>query len=81
MILLLSLFVVEVLPKSFSVRNAEMVARLVVPPINFASTIVSPFFTVAEANPSLVWCPCAEGDGMVPVVDYGSLPPMPWTVH
>lgn len=38
----LTLFFVELLPKSFGVTNAETVARLMVPPVNVVSTIVSP---------------------------------------
>jgi len=36
----LTLFFVELLPKSFGVTNAEVVARLMVPPVNIVSTIV-----------------------------------------
>jgi CBS domain containing-hemolysin-like protein len=39
---LLTLFFVELLPKSIGVSNAEMVARKLVPPINFLAHIVSP---------------------------------------
>ena len=38
----LTLFFVELLPKSLGVTNAEVVARLMVPPVNIVSTIVSP---------------------------------------
>lgn len=38
----LTLFFVELLPKSLGVINAESVARLMVPPVNVVSTIVSP---------------------------------------
>jgi CBS domain containing-hemolysin-like protein len=38
----LTLFFVELLPKSFGVTNAELVARVMVPPVNIISTIVSP---------------------------------------
>lgn len=38
----LTLFFVELIPKSLGVTNAETVARVMVPPINLASTIVSP---------------------------------------
>lgn len=38
----LTLFFVELLPKSFGVTNAEKVARLMVPPVNVVSSIVSP---------------------------------------
>jgi putative hemolysin len=38
----LTLFFVELLPKSIGVTNAEGVARAMVPPINVMSTIVSP---------------------------------------
>ena len=38
----ITLFFVELLPKSIGVTNAEKVARLMVPPINTLSTIVSP---------------------------------------
>jgi CBS domain containing-hemolysin-like protein len=38
----LTLFFVELLPKSLGVTNAETVARMMVPPINVLSTIVSP---------------------------------------
>jgi CBS domain containing-hemolysin-like protein len=38
----LTLFFVELLPKSLGVTNAETVARLMVPPVNVVSTIVSP---------------------------------------
>lgn len=38
----LTLFFVELLPKSLGVTNAEVVARLMVPPVNVASAIVSP---------------------------------------
>lgn len=38
----LTLFFVELLPKSLGVVNAEMVARVMVPPINMLSTVVSP---------------------------------------
>jgi len=38
----LTLFFVELLPKSIGVQNAERVARLMVPPINLMSAIVSP---------------------------------------
>ena len=38
----LTLFFVELLPKSIGVTNAEMVARYMVPPVNMLSTIVSP---------------------------------------
>jgi len=38
----LTLFFVELLPKSFGVTNAELVARVMVPPVNVISTIVSP---------------------------------------
>jgi len=37
-----TLFFVELLPKSIGVTNAELVARLMVPPINLISTVVSP---------------------------------------
>jgi len=37
-----TLFFVELLPKSIGVTNAESVARLMVPPINLISTVVSP---------------------------------------
>jgi CBS domain containing-hemolysin-like protein len=37
-----TLFFVELLPKSIGVTNAERVARLMVPPINIISTVVSP---------------------------------------
>jgi len=37
-----TLFFVELLPKSIGVTNAERVARLMVPPINLISTVVSP---------------------------------------
>uniref|UniRef100_A0A7S4S0X6 CNNM transmembrane domain-containing protein n=1 Tax=Ditylum brightwellii TaxID=49249 RepID=A0A7S4S0X6_9STRA len=37
-----TLFFVELLPKSIGVSNAEMVARLMVPPVNILSTVVSP---------------------------------------
>jgi CBS domain containing-hemolysin-like protein len=38
----LTLFFVELLPKSLGVTNAETVARLIVPPVNILSTVVSP---------------------------------------
>lgn len=38
----LTLFFVELLPKSVGVNNAESVARLMVPPVNVISTVVSP---------------------------------------
>lgn len=38
----LTLFFVELLPKSIGVTNAEKVARLMVPPVNIVSAIVSP---------------------------------------
>ena len=38
----ITLFFVELLPKSLGVANAEKVARLVVPPLNVLSVIVSP---------------------------------------
>lgn len=38
----LTLFFVELLPKSIGVTNAEKVARLMVPPVNIISAIVSP---------------------------------------
>ena len=38
----LTLYFVELLPKSLGVVNAEVVARLTIPPINILSTIVSP---------------------------------------
>ena len=38
----LTLYFVELLPKSLGVVNAEVVARLTIPPINVLSTIVSP---------------------------------------
>jgi CBS domain containing-hemolysin-like protein len=38
----LTLFFVELLPKSVGVTNAEVVARFMVPPINIMSAIVSP---------------------------------------
>lgn len=38
----ITLFFVELLPKSIGVTNAERVARLMVPPINLMSTVVSP---------------------------------------
>lgn len=37
-----TLFFVELLPKSIGVTNAEKVARIMVPPINIISTVVSP---------------------------------------
>jgi putative hemolysin len=37
-----TLFFVELLPKNIGVTNAETVARLMVPPINLVSTVVSP---------------------------------------
>eukprot|EP00560_Eucampia_antarctica_P006280 CAMPEP_0197824744 /NCGR_PEP_ID=MMETSP1437-20131217/1962_1 /TAXON_ID=49252 ORGANISM="Eucampia antarctica, Strain CCMP1452" /NCGR_SAMPLE_ID=MMETSP1437 /ASSEMBLY_ACC=CAM_ASM_001096 /LENGTH=696 /DNA_ID=CAMNT_0043424495 /DNA_START=248 /DNA_END=2338 /DNA_ORIENTATION=- len=37
-----TLFFVELLPKNIGVTNAETVARLMVPPINMVSTVVSP---------------------------------------
>lgn len=38
----LTLFFVELLPKSLGVVNAEVVARLIVPPVNIISAVVSP---------------------------------------
>lgn len=38
----LTLFFVELLPKSLGVTNAETVARFMVPPVNVASKVVSP---------------------------------------
>jgi CBS domain containing-hemolysin-like protein len=38
----ITLFFVELLPKSIGVTNAERVARLMVPPINLISAVVSP---------------------------------------
>ena len=38
----LTLFFVELLPKSLGVTNAEVVARFMVPPVNVVSSIVSP---------------------------------------
>lgn len=38
----LTLFFVELLPKSIGVQNAEMVARLIVPPVNIIAAVVSP---------------------------------------
>jgi putative hemolysin len=38
----LTLFFVELLPKSIGVMNAEFVARLMVPPVNILATVVSP---------------------------------------
>lgn len=38
----LTLFFVELLPKSVGVTNAEAVARIMVPPVNIISTVVSP---------------------------------------
>lgn len=38
----LTLFFVELLPKSIGVTNAEKVARVMTPPINIISTVVSP---------------------------------------
>jgi CBS domain containing-hemolysin-like protein len=38
----LTLFFVELLPKSLGVTNAEVVARFMVPPVNVISTVVSP---------------------------------------
>jgi len=38
----LTLFFVELLPKSVGVNNAEKVARLIVPPVNLLSAVVSP---------------------------------------
>ena len=38
----LTLFFVELLPKSLGVTNAEVVARFMVPPVNVASKLVSP---------------------------------------
>jgi len=38
----LTLFFVELLPKSIGVTNAEVVARLMVPPVNVVSTVVAP---------------------------------------
>lgn len=38
----LTLFFVELLPKSLGVTNAEVVARLMVPPVNIISVVVSP---------------------------------------
>lgn len=38
----ITLFFVELVPKSIGVTNAERVARLMVPPINILSTIISP---------------------------------------
>lgn len=38
----LTLFFVELLPKSLGVTNAEVVARLMVPPVNIISAFVSP---------------------------------------
>lgn len=38
----LTLFFVELLPKSIGVTNAESVARVMTPPINIISTVVSP---------------------------------------
>lgn len=38
----LTLFFVELLPKSLGVVNAEMVARVMVPPVNIVSLVVSP---------------------------------------
>ena len=37
-----TLFFVELLPKNIGVTNAESVARLMVPPVNIISTVVSP---------------------------------------
>ncbi|KAI2504018.1 DUF21-containing protein [Fragilaria crotonensis] len=38
----LTLFFVELLPKSIGVQNAEQVARLIVPPVNILAAVVSP---------------------------------------
>lgn len=38
----LTLFFVELLPKSIGVNNAELVARLIVPPVNIISAVVAP---------------------------------------
>jgi CBS domain containing-hemolysin-like protein len=38
----LTLFFVELLPKSIGVQNAERVARLMVPPVNILAAVVSP---------------------------------------
>ena len=38
----LTLFFVELLPKSIGVTNAEAVARVMIPPVNIISTVVSP---------------------------------------
>ena len=39
---ILTLFFVELLPKSIGVTNAESVARIMIPPINIITTVVSP---------------------------------------
>lgn len=66
----LTLFFVELLPKSLGVINAERVARFMVPPVNVASRIVSPLGItlswLAKRTLGLLGVRAAEGlDGVV----------------
>lgn len=65
----LTLFFVELLPKSLGVTNAEVVARFMVPPVNIASAIVSPLGISLSwlAKQTLKLCgitPKNDGDGV-----------------
>ncbi|CAB9509392.1 Putative DUF21 domain-containing protein At3g13070, chloroplastic [Seminavis robusta] len=65
----LTLFFVELLPKSLGVTNAETVARLMVPPVNVISTFVSPLGIslsfLAKQTLRLFGVNLSKGDGDV----------------
>jgi putative hemolysin len=65
----LTLFFVELLPKSLGVTNAEVVARLMVPPVNVVSAIVAPLGISLQwlAKQTLKLCGISaeiDGDGV-----------------
>lgn len=65
----LTLFFVELLPKSLGVANAEVVARMMVPPLNVLSAVVSPLGIslswAAKRTLALLGVKDKNSDGMV----------------
>jgi len=65
----LTLFFVELLPKSLGVANAEVVARMMVPPLNVLSAVVSPLGItlswMAKKTLALLGVKDKKGDGVV----------------
>jgi len=65
----LTLFFVELLPKSLGVANAEMVARMMVPPLNILSAVVSPLGIslswASKKTLALLGVKADKGDGIV----------------